>query len=72
MKIQMLDITCPKCRHKPTFKTQKLDKSEFFYFECGCTKSAAWIDIYDALSSWIIAVGKNGAFDWILKVHTEN
>ena len=72
MKLQMLDITCPRCRHKPELKTRKLGDIELHYFKCECTESAGWEKIGYALSSWIIAVGENGAFDWILKLKIEN
>ena len=71
MRLQTIDITCPKCKHKPTIKKYKLDDDVFYYLECGCTKSAAWNEIYNAISSWVLTVGKMGAFDWILKIHTE-
>ena len=64
MRIETLDIKCPKCKHKPTIK--KL--GELFYLECNCTKTAGWDAVGYALSSWIIAIGKGGAFDWIKKV----
>lgn len=72
MRLQTLDITCPKCRHKPSIKKMKLDKMNLIYLECSCTKSAAWEKTEYALSSWIIEIGKKGAFDWILKLKIEN
>ena len=71
MRLQTIDITCPKCKHKPTIKKQKLEDLELIYLECNCTKTAGWEKIEYALSSWVIALGKSGAFDWILKIHTE-
>ena len=71
MRLQTLDITCPKCKHKPTVKKYRFGKDKFYYLECSCTKSAAWMEIYSAISSWVLTIGKMGAFDWILKVHTE-
>lgn len=64
MRIETLDIKCPKCKQKPMIK--KLD--ELFYLECGCSKSSGWNTITYALSSWIIEIGEKGAFDWIEKV----
>lgn len=64
MKIQLLNITCSKCKHKP--KVKKLDN--LYYLECGCTKSAGWAEIHNAISSWIIEIGVKGKFDWITKI----
>ena len=72
MKLQILDITCPICKHKPTIKSYKLNDDKFYYLECGCTKSAAWMEIYNAISSWVLTVGKMGAFDWIIKIQQED
>ncbi len=64
MRIETLDIKCPKCNKKPKIKT--ID--ELFYLECSCSKSAGWNQLHYALSSWVIEVGEKGAFDWIKKV----
>jgi len=72
MKIRTIDITCPKCLHKPELLTRKLVDMELHYFKCGCTKSGGWEKINYALSSWIIAIGEIGAFDWILKLKIDN
>ncbi len=64
MRIETLDIRCPKCKRKP--KIKKLD--QMFYLECNCTKTAGWNEVGYTLSSWVIAIGKGGVFDWIKKV----
>ena len=72
MKLKILDITCPICKHKPSIKKMKLADMELIYLECTCTKVGAWKNIEYALSSWVIEIGKKGAFDWILKIQQED
>ena len=68
MRIDNLNIKCPVCKQPPQIKTSELKDLKLIYLECSCTKSAGWGDIYNALSSWIIEIGKKGAFNWIKKV----